>query len=54
MCSRMFDSSPEIFVDLLVAELQARQARDVQDLLTVDHGSRVSLGGGAGRGSGGV
>ena len=26
--------------DLLVAELQARQARDVQDLLTVDHGSR--------------
>ena len=42
MCSRMFDSSPEIFVDLLVAELQARQAGDVQDLLTVDHGSGES------------
>ena len=28
--------------DLLVAELQARQARDVQDLLTVDHGSGQS------------
>jgi hypothetical protein len=25
--------------DLFVAELQARQARDVQDLLTIDHGS---------------
>ena len=37
MWSRMRDSSRRHPLDLVVGELQAREARDVQDLVAVDH-----------------
>ena len=41
MWSRIVESSRDIRVDLVVGEPQPREARDVEDLVAVDHGPRL-------------